>query len=387
MSAPERFSNAEDLVHQSAADCTGFSDFGPRGEYQPGLRILLSALDNGPRLTPVGRELAFGGLVGSLVARLHTVHGWKNKPMCLKQRVIRPIVITGVPRTGTTVLHKLLSMDPQFQGLERWLTESPMPRPSRETWKENPHFQKTQNGLKLFFKLMPEMRSAHDMVADEVDECIEILRQSFSSNHFSSSIYVPAYDEWLFEQNELDSYRHYAKVVQLIGANDSNKRWLLKNPGHIAQLDALLDVFPDACVIQTHRDPVRAIPSLCSTLWMARRMYEGDNADARLIGPREIRYWKKAVERTMETRSHRSDQFFDVHHHQFHANPMGIVRSIYERFGLTLSTETMLHMGAYLASNPAGKHGEHRYSPEQFGLNETMIKQAFKGYTDHHHIN
>jgi hypothetical protein len=219
-----------------------------------------------------------------LAARLHAVQGWKDHPGCLKRAIKKPIIITGVPRTGTTVLHKLLSMDNQFQGLERWLTESPMPRPPRETWHAHPSYQKTVQGLEQFFTIMPDMRSAHDMVADEVDECLEVLHQCFISNRFSSSVHVPAYDEWFLEQSERASYRHYAKVVQLIGDYDPNKRWLLKNPGHVAQMDALLEVFPDACVIHTHRDPVKAIPSLSSTLWMARRMHEGDNADPKVIG-------------------------------------------------------------------------------------------------------
>jgi hypothetical protein len=386
MRPPVKFSTAEDLVHQAASQATGLADFGNASDYQPGLRVLLAALDHGPHLTPIGREFAFGTLIGTLAARLHAVQGWKDHPGCLKRAIKKPIIITGVPRTGTTVLHKLLSMDNQFQGLERWLTESPMPRPPRETWHAHPSYQKTVQGLEQFFTIMPDMRSAHDMVADEVDECLEVLHQCFISNRFSSSVHVPAYDEWFLEQSERASYRHYAKVVQLIGDYDPNKRWLLKNPGHVAQMDALLEVFPDACVIHTHRDPVKAIPSLSSTLWMARRMHEGDNADPKVIGPREIRYWKRAVEHTIGIRSQHPGRFFDVHHRQFHADPMGTVRSIYEFFGLTLSAESAGRMEAYLAGNPAGKHGEHRYTPEQFGMNEQMIRRAFKDYTDHYRI-
>lgn len=386
MPAPDKFSTAEDLVHQAASASTGLSDFGNAGDYQPGLRVLLAALDTGPRLTPVGREFSFGTLVGTLVARLHAVQGWKDQPNCLKQAIAKPIIITGIPRTGTTILHKLLSMDDQFQGLERWLTESPMPRPPRDTWHAHPSYQKTVQGLEQYFTIMPDMRAAHDMVADEVDECLEVLRQSFISNRFPSSVYVPAYDEWFLGHSERASYQHYAKVVWLIGTKEPDKRWLLKNPGHIAQMDALLEVFPDACVIHTHRDPVKAIPSLCSTLWMARRMHEDDNADPKVIGPREIRYWKGTVERTVETRRQHPGQFFDVHHRQFHADSMGTVRAIYEFFGLTLSAGSAARMEAYLVGNPAGKHGEHHYTPEQFGLSEPMIRQAFKGYTDHYQI-
>src|SRR5262245_6190983 len=179
-----RFEDLEAQLHRTAVEATGgLEDFGDTS-YLTGLRLLLRAFDTDPQLTEMGRQFAYGTVLGTLTARLHAQHGWSKHPETLRQRIERPLVITGIPRTGTTALHKLLSMDPQFQGLERWLTETPMIRPPRERWETLPAFRATVSNLEAFFAAMPDMRKAHDMVADEPDECLEVLRQSFVSNRF-----------------------------------------------------------------------------------------------------------------------------------------------------------------------------------------------------------
>jgi hypothetical protein len=378
-----RFEDLEAQLHRTAIEATGLEDFGA-ASYLTGLRLLLRAFDTDPQLTEAGRQFAYGTVLGTLTARLHAQRGWSEHPETLRQRIERPLVITGIPRTGTTALHKLLSMDPQFQGLERWLTETPMIRPPRERWEALPAFRATVANLEAFFTAMPDMRKAHDMVADEPDECLEVLRQSFVSNRFSSSTYLPSYDRWFFEQNESDSYRRYVDVLRLIGGAEHGKRWLLKNPGHITQIDALFEVLPDACVIQTHRDPLKAIPSLCSTLYMARRMFEGDATRAEVIGPRECRYWRQALERTDRARRSRAKQFFDVDHRDFVSNPMDTVKAIYEYFGLVLSTSARERMQQWIAAAPTSRHGEHRYRLEDFGVTALQLCDEFADYRSRH---
>ena len=379
MPAPDRFATAEDWFHATARAYTGLEDFGP-DDYREGLGALLRAMDSDIRFTPMGREFGAGTVIGILAARLHTQEGWKSHPDCLKQPIRRPLIITGIPRTGTTALHKLLSLDPQFQGLEHWLADTPMPRPPREQWADNAHYQATVAGLDAFFRAAPEMRAAHEMTAHEVDECLEVLKQSFVTNRFSSGWHVPSYDEWFLQQSERASYGRYANVLRLIGAGDQ-RRWLLKNPGHIAQLDVLLEVFPDACVVQTHRDPVKALPSLCSVLAMSRKVLEGDSVRTLQIGQRECRYWADAVTRAAEVRRrYPSSQFFDVHHRRFHADPLRVVDELYSHFGIELTAEVAASMRAWLDAHPADRLGIHRYTPEQFALDPAEIRESFKAY-------
>jgi len=375
----DSFAGAEQELHEVASSQTSLTDFGDE-DYRPALRRLLAALDSDPRLTSTGRQFAYGMVLSTLVARLHTEQGWRERPDCLQHAIVRPLVIIGIPRTGTTALHKLLSLDPQFQGLEHWLTEAPMPRPPRAQWAGHPAYQASVAALEAYFTMMPDMRKAHDVVAGEVDECLEVLRQSFTSNRFASSVYVPSFDEWFLTQNELPSYRRYANVLRLIGADEPDKRWLLKNPGHVAQIEALLDVFPDACVVQTHRDPLLAIPSLCSTLHMSRRMFEGDAARADVLGPRECAYWSRAVEDTERVRRSRPAQFHDVHHRDLHADPLGILRGVYAHFELEFESSVEADMRAWLGANPPAKHGEHRYRLETYGIGVQDIERNFGPY-------
>ena len=387
MTFPKRFCDCDEALHAAARGATGLEDFGTEAEYRPGLARLLDALDHdGPRFAPGGREFVFGNLVGVLVARLTTQRGLRDRPDALQRPINRPLVITGVPRTGTTALHKLLSVDPQFQGLERWLTAFPMPRPPRATWAAHPSYRATVAGIEAFFAAAPDMRAAHDMVADDVDECLEVLKQNFCSNNYGSTFRVPGYDAWWSVQDEASSYRRFAQVLQLVGVDEPGEPWLLKNPGHISQLDVLLDLFPDACIVQTHRDPVQALASLCSVLAMARGLTEGGNVVLRDIGEREIASWHAAVTRAMAVRERAPGQFIDVRHKDFHKDPMGVVRRIYERFGYTLTDDVEQRMKERIRANPEGRHGAHVYALEQFGLQAGAIRERFGKYMQHHDL-
>jgi hypothetical protein len=387
MDIPSRFTGAEDALHAAAAAPFGFTDFGPQQEYLPGLTRLLEALDeNGPRFAPGGREFAWNSLIGVLISRGFAERGWQAHPECLGKPLRRPLIITGVPRTGTTALHKLLAEDTQFQGLEKWLTVFPMPRPPRDSWPANPLYQGVVAGLEQFFAEAPAMRAAHNIVADQVDECLEVLKQNFCSNNFGSTWRVPGYDEWWRQQDESSSYQRLKRVLQLIGANTPDQPWLLKNPGHIHHLDRLLEAFPDACVVQTHRDPVKALPSLCSVLAMARGISEGVNVQEAEIGRREFDNWAQATDASMAARERLPGQFFDVRHKDFHDHPMGVVQNIYRHFDFELSPHTEQKMRDRIAADPEGRNSDHRYTLAQFGLEEGEIQQRFAGYCSRYEL-
>lgn len=386
MNISANFKGAEGQLHAAASAATGLTDFGEAAEYLPGLQQLLAALeDNGPSFNQDGRAFVWNMLVGILISRLFSEQGWKDHPDCLHKPIRRPLIIIGVPRTGTTALHKLLSMDPQFQGIERWLTAFPMPRPDRDSWDSNPWYRACVEGLEQFFAAAPQMRAAHDMRADDVDECLEVLKQNFCSNFFGSSMRIPAYDDWWLQQNEAPSYRRLRKVLQLVGVNSPEKTWLLKNPGHVAEVDNLLDIFPDACIVQTHRAPAKALPSLCSVLEQARGILELD-VDSREIGQRESSYWSAAVERADAARARAPEQFIDVLQSDIQREPMAVVERIYQHFGLALSDEARSRMLARSAEAPESRHGEHRYTAEHFGLDPAQINQQFAAYIERHDL-
>jgi hypothetical protein len=218
------------------------------------------------------------------------------------------------------------------------------------------------------------------MTADTVDECLEVLQQSFVSNMFSSTFDVPDYTDWLLRQSEVASYRRYADVLRLIGFADQDKRWLLKNPGHTWELETLLEVFPDACVVQTHRTPLKAIPSLCSVLQVSRGIYQRNRVQPEKIGPVEAHKWRRAIDRTEAARRRHPGRVFDVDHRRFHADPLGVIRSIYERFGLRLDDATAESMRRWLEQQPAEQKNGHRYTAATFGLREDALREQFADY-------
>lgn len=384
MDTPSRFSDASQLLHETASEALGgLDDFGlGMDDYREGLDVFLQALDDS-QFTPVGREFIWGNLVGNLISRLMAQKGWNERPETLHAQIQKPLIITGIPRTGTTALHKLLSMDPQFQGIELWLSNAPMPRPPREQWGENPYFQGAAKGLEDFKAMVPQMWILHNMVADEVDECLELLKHSFVSNRWGSTYRAPGYDDWFMKQDERASYRRFANTLRLIGANDRGKTWLLKNPGHIWHIDALLEQFPDACIVQTHREPAKSVPSVCSVIHMTRCATEGDKADPFLLGARELEYWSVGTERVMAARDKLGPgRFLDVFHRDFHAEPMTVVRAVYGRFGFVLTDETERRMLQWISENEQVKQHEHKYTLGQFGLSAGQVRERFSNYID-----
>jgi hypothetical protein len=376
---PLRFAGSEGQLYDAARTLARADDH--RAIDAEGLRVLLRALDHAPApIVPAGRELIWGVLTGVVASRIFAFRGWDAHPECLDRPLAAPLVITGLPRSGTTALHKLLSFDPQFQGLEYWLTDFPMPRPPRETWADNPFFRHAAGVLTAKQDADPSMRAKHFEKAEEVDECLHTLKSSFVANYFGEFCHVPDYDAWWRAQDEAaTALPWYRDVMRLIGAHD-DRPWLLKNPGHMWCLEGLFSVYPDARVVHIHRDPVRALPSLCSLVSGSRKVIEAGRVDLHDLGRRDLAVWGEHMRRMLAYRARRPEPFFDVWHDDFNADPLGVVRAIYERFGLVLSPAAEAAMAARLADNPDRAHGEHHYSLDQFGLTADAVRETFGAY-------
>jgi hypothetical protein len=379
MQAPDRFEESFEWLHETAMAQAGLSDFGDP-EYHVGLRLLLNAMDRDSTFSASGRQLTLTHLIGVLKARLHTEEGWKRNPS-YRSVDIRPLVITAMPRSGTSALHRLLAVDPQFQGLQRWLAAAPMVRPPDAEWSQNAAFQACKAATENFNKHSPEFSSAHEEAAQAVDECMEVLQQSFISNMFASRFPTPTYTHWLMQSSERNSYHRYADVLRLIGLADQDKRWLLKNPGHTWYPDLLFEVFPKTMVIQTHRDPAAAIPSLCSVLQMLHVVTVGrENARPDRLGGVEVEKWRTAMERTKAFRDRCPERFYDVDFREFHADPLRVVDKIYANFHLELVPEVRARMRSWLQNQPIAQKTAHRYLPETFGLTSAGIRSEFSEY-------
>src|SRR5215510_6655858 len=306
----DQIGSAEDL-HASATKITGLAGFGA-DDYRDGLAVLLESCARDAGLTELGVKVHRAFLRGALVARLLSEAGWARHPGYTEVSIERPVFVTGLPRTGTTALHRLLTADPANQGLEVWLTQAPQPRPPRETWASNPVFQYIQAGFERHHVSYPEFMAVHYMAADQVEECWQLLRQSMRSISYECLAHLPGYSSWLAGQDWTSAYRRHRRNLQLIGLPDAGRRWVLKNPSHLFALDALLRVYPDALVIQTHRAPREAIASVCS---LAAQVSAGwaTTFGGEVIGRDQLETWARGLDCFTAVRAaHDPAQFYDV---------------------------------------------------------------------------
>ena len=378
---PAQFRTALDRLHETVSAEIGSDDFGP-ADYLPGLTVLLESMDYDPRFSETGRRIAWGMVVEVLRGRGQAVASMKANPGFDAASILAPVVITGVPRTGTTALHRLMAVDPRFQGLQTWLLDSPRPRPPAGTWHEYPEFRRTVANLDAQFAAAPEGKAAHYRAAEEVHECCMLLRQSFVSNLWSCGWSAPTYDAWWQATSEAPAYDWYRKCVALIGSNDPGKRWLLKNPGHIEHLDLLFAIYPDARVIQTHRDPAKAVPSLVALLMRMHPIIEEGRVDQR--GPimlrRELAKWSNAAAKAETVKARYPGQVLDIVHGQFHADPMAVLDRIYGFIGMDIADDTRAAFAQRIADKPELQHGVHSYRLADYGVTADEARAPFADY-------
>ncbi|RCW44583.1 sulfotransferase family protein [Halopolyspora algeriensis] len=369
----------EDL-HDSAARVTGLDDFGD-DDHREGLGVLLDSYARQAGLTPRGNKVTRAQLRGALMARQFSEAAWQRYPEYTDVAIERPIFVTGLPRTGTTALHRLLCADPQHQGPDLWLTEVPQPRPPRETWEDNPVFRRLQEGYRHHHVENPEFMGVHYMSADTVEECWQLLRQSMMSVSFESLAHVPDYSEWLAARDWTQAYRRHRRNLQLIGLNDAGCRWVLKNPSHLFALDAIMAVYPDALIIQTHRDPRTVIASSSS---LSRHATEGHSHVFRdeVIGRDQLDLWARGIERFMADRARYDPaRFVDVQYEDFTADPLGTAEAVYDHFGLPFTERARAAMAKVHADGKASdRRPAHRYALSDFGLTAEEVDERFARY-------
>jgi hypothetical protein len=370
-----RFRDLEDPLHEAAAKAVGVRDFGDQS-YRRALRILLRSYDDEARLTPFGRMMVEQMLGGILRNRLLCQKAWTDNPSILKNEIHRPIFILGLPRTGTTALHHLLGQDSTLQVLEYWLAAAPKPRPPRETWEKDSDFKRAVRELKTTYWLDPSLKAIHLMTAEGPEECRHLLAQSFTDDTFDCNATIPSYSSW-YETCDME----------LIGSSTPAKRWLLKYPVHMRNLRTVLATYPDACFIYCHRDPAKVLPSLCSLVAGWRAIAEG-TVDRPALARWQMNVWAAGMEHAIEVRREMKDEsrFFDLAFSETVADPIGAVKRIYARFEVPLTEEAERRLDSWRQENPRGKHGEHHYTLEEFGLTRTMVYDRYARYLEHFKI-
>ncbi len=378
----DRFVDQEEQLHREAVESAASEDFG-EPSYLKGLRALLAALDEADNLSDLGRMILRRQITTSLSTRLRCEERLKAHPEAADVEIDRPIIITGLVRTGSTALHYLMGQDPGMQMLEYWLSAQPQPRPPRSEWDAHPDLQAAAAHLDFLYNTTPDLMAVHEMKAEWPEECGHILAQSFVDDRFECSASLPSYCAWYHHSAHPEAYRRHRRMIQLIGSTSPQMRWLIKYPVHLRQLEALFAVYPDACIVQTHRDPRTVMASYTSFLAKIRRMHE-KTVDSAQIAREQLESWGVAADAGLAYRKKHGDApFYDLQFADFMSDPVGAVKKIYAHFDQPLSIEGEAALRAWNEGHPQGRHGEHRYAHRDFGVSEAEILDRFSDYLDY----
>ena len=363
---------------------TGLTDFGDEPLREP-LRVLCESLEHEMLLSAAGRQSAHKRLLGILVTRLRLQALWKRRPEILELEVASPWFIVGLPRSGTTFLHRLLAQDPGLRSAPFWEIMNPLPLGDIDTAADapppqpDPRIALAEQALDALHRTAPELVRMHEMQAEAPDEELGLLALGFCSMGFEFSFTVPSYVHYYASQDHSAGYRYFRRVLQTLQWLRGGSHWVLKAPSHMEQLKPLLSVFPDASVIQTHRDAVTATVSLASLTCYGVRAYF-DHPNPLVMG----RSLSGAVERLLRgidrDRAAGDPRFVDVQFAALMADPIAMVRSIYAASGREYTAAAERAMRDWMASNPRAKHGAHEYSAEDFGIDERERRQALRFY-------
>jgi hypothetical protein len=361
---------------------TRLADWGG-DEFREPLALLARSLAVEGRLTPLGWLVAGGDVLALLEQRLRLVEDRRRHPDIAAQEIRRPLFIVGLPRTGSTLLHHLLAQDPANRVAQAWEVMAPSPPPERARYETDPRIARARRRLRWLDALAPEFKTIHPVGARLALECIAIMSPTFLSPRFHTTYHVPTYQRWLDGQDLRPAYAFHRRFLQHLQWRVPGARWVLKAPSHLFFLDALFATYPDAVVVQTHRDPLRVLASVASLTAVLQGAFAAD-LDLDEIGEEVSRRWANALERAMQVRSAAggSDRFLDVHYRDLLRDPLAVVRRVYARFGLPLLPDTEARMRQHLAEHPKDHHGAHRYALRTFGLDPDDLVHRFKGYRE-----
>jgi len=376
--APER------LLRQ-AADQTKLDDFGDDRFREP-LRRLTDSLADEADLTPIGCTIARSQIVQGLANRLQIVDWHRRHPEIAAQPIRSPIIIIGMARTGTTILHELLALDSSNRVPMTWEVEEPCPPPETATYHSDPRIERTRQQLDQSERLIPDFKKMHRMGAELPQECVRIMSTEAASIGDLITFRVPRFGNWLLRDYDWQpAFASHQRFLHFLQWRHPGERWVLKTPAYLWTLDAVLQQYPDARFIQTHRDPLRVVASVASlgTTLRAMSSWHPNVADI----AREWADWNvEAYDASVELRRSgrlSADNVVDVHFGAFMQDPIAAVGRIYDHFGLQLTQDTETKMRDYLASNQSDKHGRHEYRFSDTGLDAEAERERVRAYQDY----
>lgn len=366
---------ANELI-ETAQRRAGLDDFGD-DEFREPLARLLDSCWRDARLNVIGNIALRSDVLRILRNRLLLQRDLQLHPQIAQHEIRCPLFVLGLPRTGTTFLHTLLSADPENRAPLTWEVMEPSPPTDVE---KHRRIRRTSQNLACLEWMAPNFRQLHPVGALLPQECVSLMSPSFLSDQFDTMYNVPSYREWFLRQDLQPAYNFHRRFLQHLQERENRRRWVLKAPTHIFALPTLLSTYPDALFIQTHRAPVEAITSVSSLITILRRVFS-DTVDPMKIGAEAIHYWSGALDRFLLQRDQLPRQrLLDISYLELRRDPIGTVRSVYKYFNWPFSSAAENEMRNVLAKQPSDLHGFHRYKSAQFGLRSEHEREFFPNY-------
>jgi hypothetical protein len=355
---------------------SGLGDFGDTEFIDP-LRRLLAACTDEASLSLIGRMATRWDVVRFLTNLLRFQDAEVRNPRILREPIDRPIFITGLPRSGTTFLHRLLLEDPDNRAPRVWQTIYPYP-PKRGRDTRPAHVARQ---LRAFERLAPEFRALHPLDATSPQECSEITAHVFRSLRFDTTYRIPTYRHWLDRAGHVPAYRFHRRFLQHLQHQAQGGRWLVKCPDHLFALDAIRGVYPDARLVFVHRDPVKVLLSVAKLTEVVRRPFTR-RLDRREIGRQESARWLEGTQQMVAVGDDAGlpEPVHHVHHSSLVADPVGTVAALYRHFDLSLAPGVTAAVEQYARERPNGGYGPRDYRFEDHGLDASAEQKKFRGY-------
>ncbi|HEY3669886.1 MAG TPA: sulfotransferase [Acidimicrobiia bacterium] len=375
----DRYPSVDDLLAATAVE-TGLDDFGP-GDFREGLQVLLESYGHDAGLDPSTDADVVADLRRRLVNRLEVEAWYAEHPEVDDLPVLGPVDINGLPRTGTTALANMLSLDPQFRSLRQWEQVQPCPPPTLAGEATDPRRLQLERDNDA---LPAELKAMHLYEVDASVEDTWLLGMAVHGQQYTVPVY--GYHAWWREADATEAYAYHRRVIKLLESQRPPHLWLFKAPHHNFHLDAIVSAYPDVRFVMTHRDPAKAVPSWASLVSAIFPEPAGD-FDLHRLGREVSNHLRVGVEQAIAARARiGEDRFLDVHHREFVADPMGTVQRVYDFLGYELVPSVEQTIADWTAVNRSGAQGTHRYTAEQFGLTDAKLRDDYRFYIDHFDI-
>jgi hypothetical protein len=363
-----------------ARERAGLDDFG-EDSWQQGLRLLIETCESALGVNPGGRDFVYGQFVDALWNRLRVVDYVKQHPEIADERVDRPLMVIGLPRTGTSLASYLLDQDPHRRSLLTWEAEDSVPPSTPETLRSDPRCLKKKAELEVLAEGLKaaNIPMVHWDEADGPTECIFVQNQDFKAYLWESFMPTPDYAEWLLTTDMTSAYAYERLVLQVLQSRAPGT-WSLKMPSHAVHIEALLAAFPDARIVWAHRDPFTAAASFLRLNYLSRAVM-GADLDVDVIVGNVLRQLRAHVARPLQARRRiGDDRFFDLHYADLMRDPIAVMRALYSWAADDLTAATERAMLRWLEQHPQDRHGVAPYSLDGSGVTRADLEPLFDEY-------